>query len=287
MLLAALLIAACVGNVGAHPAARKVASCPEPERPLSDDFAPALRAFKADQANSAEDLSKDQLRLASRWAAGQTTLLRGTKMSLTVPEQGHFAAFSMLIDINSFTALVANHQLDIGISTFVRDVFAGAITAVERNNGAVIGINGDALFAVLLTHEDVFKSCVEIARDISEMANYLSGTEFEKSISSLPTMKIGIEHGWLDASSISTDAMGKIPFCIGPATNYASRILQPGHGNRCHVGPKAMAAGMAAYVDEDLENLTAGKPGEGLLSYWRLSMADVWVESPPDESAIH
>lgn len=60
-------------------------------------------------------------------------------MSLKVPERGYFAAFSMLVDINGFTALVANNKLDIGIGTFVRDVFSGAITAVEQNNGAVIG----------------------------------------------------------------------------------------------------------------------------------------------------
>lgn len=206
-------------------------------------------------------------------------------MSLKVPERGYFAAFSMLVDINGFTALVANNKLDIGIGTFVRDVFSGAITAVEQNNGAVIGINGDALFAVLLTPEDVFESCRRIAKDITAMADYLSGTEFEEGILTLPTMKIGIEYGWLDASSISTDAMGTIPFCIGPATNYASRILQPGKGNRCHVGPKAMAAGMSEYIGEDMEQSTSGKPGEGRLSYWRLDMGDAWAESEPENAA--
>ena len=195
----------------------------------------------------------------------------GMKMSLRVSERGYFTAFSMLVDINGFTALVANNKLDIGIGTFVRDVFSGAITAVEQNNGAVIGINGDALFAVLLTPEDVFESCRRIARDISAMADYLTGTEFEEGIPTLPTMKIGIEYGWLDASSITTDAMDTIPFCIGPATNYASRILQPGKGNRCHVGPKAMAAGMSAYIDENMKHSTSGKPGEGMLSYWCLA----------------
>ena len=49
-------------------------------------------------------------------------------MSLRVSERGYFTAFSMLVDINGFTALVANNKLDIGIGTFVRDVFSGAIT---------------------------------------------------------------------------------------------------------------------------------------------------------------
>ncbi|WP_234197156.1 hypothetical protein [Pseudacidovorax sp. NFM-22] len=39
----------------------------ELERLLGDDLAPALRAFEAAQASSAEDLSKDEIRLASRW----------------------------------------------------------------------------------------------------------------------------------------------------------------------------------------------------------------------------
>lgn len=40
----------------------------ELERLLCDDLAPALRAFEAAQDSSAEDLSKDEIRLASRWA---------------------------------------------------------------------------------------------------------------------------------------------------------------------------------------------------------------------------
>lgn len=54
-------------------------------------------------------------------------------MSLKAPERGYFAAISMLVDINGFTALVANNKLDIGIGIFVRNVFSGAIMAIEQN----------------------------------------------------------------------------------------------------------------------------------------------------------
>lgn len=40
----------------------------------------------------------------------------------------------MLVDINGFTALVANNKLDIGIGIFVRDAFSGAIMAVEQTD---------------------------------------------------------------------------------------------------------------------------------------------------------
>ncbi|WP_295537535.1 hypothetical protein [uncultured Pseudacidovorax sp.] len=41
----------------------------ELERLLGDDLAHTLRAFEAVQDSSAEDLSKDEIREASRWAA--------------------------------------------------------------------------------------------------------------------------------------------------------------------------------------------------------------------------
>lgn len=37
-------------------------------RLLGDDLAPSLRAFEAAQDSSAEDLSKDEIRMAGRWA---------------------------------------------------------------------------------------------------------------------------------------------------------------------------------------------------------------------------
>lgn len=40
----------------------------ELERLLGDDLVPALRAFEAVQDSSAEDLSKDEIRMAGRWS---------------------------------------------------------------------------------------------------------------------------------------------------------------------------------------------------------------------------
>lgn len=79
---------------------------------------------------------------------------------MKVPKEGSFAAFSMLVDINGFTALVAQNELGGGITQFVKDLFYGSIRAIEENNGAVIGVNGDALFAIFLEHEDVLEGCV-------------------------------------------------------------------------------------------------------------------------------
>lgn len=41
----------------------------ELEKLLGDDLAPALRAFEAAQDSSAEDLSKDEIHMAGRWAS--------------------------------------------------------------------------------------------------------------------------------------------------------------------------------------------------------------------------
>lgn len=202
---------------------------------------------------------------------------------MNIPENGHFHAFSLIADINSFTKLVANHDLPAGISAYVRDVLAGSIAAVEECEGSVIGVMGDAIFGVLPTSDAAFNACVLIARDVDRLCSYLSGTDYEEGVPELPSLKVGVEYGPLSASTISSAALGTIPFCIGPATNYAARIIAAGVGNRCHVGPAAMHAGLSNYIEFNKAIQIEGKAGESKYQYWKLDLSDVWIEGIPED----
>jgi hypothetical protein len=100
-------------------------------------------------------------------------------------------------------------------------------------------------------------------------------------------LKIGVELGTLDASTIATRAMGTLPFCIGPATNYAARILGAGRGNRCHVGPKAFEAGLGEYMPNAKMRRVRGKAGEPFYGYYHLDMSDIWIEGDPDDGIYY
>lgn len=202
---------------------------------------------------------------------------------MNVPESGFFQAFSIIADINGFTKLVANHALPAGISGYVRDVLIGSVSAIEKCGGSVIGVMGDAIFGVLPSSDAAFHSCVTIAKDVNELCSYLAGTEFENEVPELPSLKVGLEYGTLSASTICSEALGTIPFCIGPATNYAARIIAAGEGNRCHIGPSAMDAGFDRYIKYENALYVTGKQGEPIYQYWQLDLSDIWIEGVPTD----
>lgn len=206
---------------------------------------------------------------------------------MDIPKLPRFTAFSMIVDVNSFTALVAKNQLDVGVAQFVRDILAGPIAVVEREGGSVIGVNGDAIFAILPDAERTFSACVGIAKDLNNMCSYLANTDFIASIPAPPSLKIGVEYGILTNSTITTTALGTIPFCIGPATNYAARIIAAGSGNRCHIGPAAYEAGMDAWLSGQAILDVAGKQGEPTYSYYKLDLSDIWIEGERDDGEYY
>lgn len=199
---------------------------------------------------------------------------------MNIPNTGYFSAFSLIVDINGFTNLVSKHELH-DISQYVHDVLIGSISAIEDCGGSVIGVMGDAIFGVLEDSDAVVKSCISIANDLNAQCEHLSRTGYAKDLPALPSLKIGIEYGLLNAKKITSVALGSIPFCIGPATNYAARILGAGQGNRCHVGPEAMHAGLSDYIRPDQIFEVDGKPGEPTYKYWRLNLSDLWIEGSP------
>ncbi|MCG0577970.1 hypothetical protein K6Y76_16590 [Burkholderia cenocepacia] len=193
----------------------------------------------------------------------------------------------MIVDVNSFTALVARNELGAGVAQFVRDILVGPIAVVEGEGGSVIGINGDAIFAILPDAEGTYMACAGIAKDLNNMCSYLADTDYITSIPAPPSLKIGVEYGILDNSTISTKALGTIPFCIGPATNYAARIIAAGAGNRCHIGPAAYDAGMDAWRSGKTIRKVDGKRGEPAYSYYELDLGDTWIEGQRDDGEYY
>ncbi|MET3517786.1 hypothetical protein ABIC63_005591 [Pseudacidovorax sp. 1753] len=61
------------------------------ERLLGADLAPALRAFEAAQDSSAEDLSKDEIRLASRWVSAYDKARQAGMRDLGETGEAYFA----------------------------------------------------------------------------------------------------------------------------------------------------------------------------------------------------
>jgi len=200
---------------------------------------------------------------------------------MMLPEIGAIEAFAMIVDINGFTPMVSNsvHHND-SIAQFIRDVLSGGIEAVEKEGGIVVGFMGDAFLAVLDDVESVYKTCVGIAHDLDQQCEYISGhqrdfpDDWGYSHGGV-SLKIGIEHGWIDVSTIYSNFLGTQRILIGPPINYAARIITGGQGNRCNVGPEAMKHGMDQWWNSGPYSI-GGKSGEGKYVYWEMSLGEVW-----------
>jgi len=198
-------------------------------------------------------------------------------------------AFAMIVDINGYTPMIANAKYINGIAQFVRDVLVGGIEAVEKNNGVVVGFMGDAFLAVFDNPDSVLMTCSGIAKDLDRLCEYLASDkescpdnwEFHQGG---PGLKIAVEYGWIDISTIWSSFLGEQKLLAGTCINYANRISNAGIGNRCLIGPQAMKEGMNMWSCEGPFTI-AGKNGEGDYTYWQLDLSDVWVEGviEPDE----
>ena len=126
-------------------------------------------------------------------------------------------------------------------------------------------------------------SCAGIAKDLDRLCEYIS--EHQKEYPDYwhyakggTGLKIAIEYGWIDISTIYSDLLGDQRLLIGPPINYASRISSAGFGNRCLVGQEAMNShGMNQWMNNG-PYFVKGKPGEGDYVYWQLDLGDIWRE---------
>jgi len=201
---------------------------------------------------------------------------------MELPENTIIEAYAMIVDINGYTPMVANVKYINGIADFVRDVLVGGIVCVEKNGGSVVGFMGDAFLAILDNPEKVVTTCIGIAKDLDRLCEYITSNqedcpdiwEFTKGG---PSLKIAVEYGWIDISTISSSLLGDQRLLAGPCINYASRISNAGTGNRCHIGPAAYKNGVNGWHCEGPFTFK-GKTEEGDYDYWQLDLSDVWRE---------
>ena len=202
---------------------------------------------------------------------------------MILPTLGSVEAFAMIVDINGFAPMVSKsvHHND-SIAQFTRDVLSGGIEAVEKQGGVVVGFMGDAFLAVFDDVESVYKACAGIAHNLDNQCQYIAehqrdfpdGWGYARGGVGL---KIGIEYGWIDVSTIFSNFLGTQRILVGPPINYAARILAGGEGNRCNVGPGAMKHGMDQWWNNGPYSIK-GKPGEGEYVYWEMSLGEVWPD---------
>jgi class 3 adenylate cyclase len=205
---------------------------------------------------------------------------------MNIPGIGTIEVFAMDLDINGFTNMVSKTTRSDFIAQFVRDILSGGVETVERHGGSVVSFMGDAFLALLDDAESAYKAVVGIAKDLDRQCEYIS--DFQRTHSNDwafapggPSLKIGIEYGWVDISTIQSISLGTHLLAIGPAINYAWRITGAGMGNRCHVGPKAMEQGFSQWRNFGPYS-TKGKAGEDAYQYWQMALGDIWKEGAVD-----
>jgi len=203
-------------------------------------------------------------------------------MSINLPEDGGgLKAFAMIVDINSFTLLV--NSFSGSIAQFTRDILAGGIDTVEQHRGEVVGLMGDAFYALLPDATSVIECCIGIARDVNKQCEYFDHLRFHLNDTEYPQgigMKIGVEHGHLDVADIKTKVMGWQRLFVGEPVIYASRISGAGKGNRCLFGPAAAQLIQDSYPLKGPYKIK-GKAGEPQYTYYQFDLSDIWLEGRP------
>lgn len=211
-------------------------------------------------------------------------------MKFHLPTTGLFEAFAIIADINGFTGMVAEGDRNL-IADFVRDVLVGSIHAIEEAGGEVVGFMGDAVLGVLPDAESAAQACFVIAKDLDGQCAYITNAQKENPDNwgfapGGPSLKIGIEHGWLSVSEIESRALGTQRLIIGSAINHAARILAAGNGNRCLIGPSAAEHGLSNYELAGPYSVS-GKNGEPDYEYFQLDLGSIWIEGESEEGFSH
>ena len=200
---------------------------------------------------------------------------------MKLPKIGTIEAFALVVDVNGFTSMVKKTSKSDLVAQFVRDILSGGIEIIERHKGSIISFMGDAFLAVLDNVDSVYMSCVGIAKDLDRQCEHISVHQRDYPndwhyAQGGPGLKIGIEYGWIDISTIHSTLLGTQRVLIGPPINYACRISSVGEGNRCHVGPQAMKMGMDQWRNDGPYSEKV-KPGESEYIYWSMDLGDIWI----------
>jgi class 3 adenylate cyclase len=206
-------------------------------------------------------------------------------MSLSISENKAIEAFAIIVDINGFGIMVEKN-FDSQAQT-IRDILSGSIEAIERSGGIVVSFMGDAFLAIVSNTDDVYLSCIGIARDIDKQIDYITSLSKEfPYMPKGPSIKIAIEFGQIDVSEINSKFLGVQKLFIGSAINYAARIARAGSANRCVVGPLA-AELLRNEFDFDGNILSGpfsikGKRGENNFSYYKFLLGEILWDAGKD-----
>jgi class 3 adenylate cyclase len=194
---------------------------------------------------------------------------REIKTGLNIPQDGNINAFAIIVDLNQFTSMVREAE-KIGelIAQFTRDALYGAIKEIEAEGGEVVAFMGDAILGIIPDGDSAVRACFGIAKDINDQCEYISvgqtGNKDDWAFAFVPggpSIKIAIEYGTLDISTIHSRFLGERHLLIGSPINYAARISTAGEGNRCIVGLVAAKKEFSSYKLEG-PYFTKGKRGE-------------------------
>ncbi|MGO9020618.1 MAG: hypothetical protein ACLQVJ_19940 [Syntrophobacteraceae bacterium] len=193
-------------------------------------------------------------------------------------------AYAMIVDINGFSQIVRACVVG-GVAQDVRDILAGPIGVVEASGGEVVAFMGDAFLGIIENDDQLLEACCGIAKDIDRTCEWISDAQRQiqsdwSHMPGGPSLKIAIEYGMLDVSSIESRFLRQHTLLIGEAINYASRIARFGEGNRCVLGRVAgarMAKVVAAdYLEGPYRHVLTGKEHEGEYEYYFLDLGDIW-----------
>jgi len=210
---------------------------------------------------------------------------RIVKPGLPLPKIGHIEAFAMIVDLNGFTPMVEKAVCaNDSIAQFTRDALAGAIFEIEAQGGEVVAFMGDAILGILPDGDSAVGACFGIAKDLDRLGEYISGSQSDcKDMWAFapggPSLKISIEYGRMDVSTIGSRLLGAHRLLIGSPINYAARICKAGKGNRCIIGPEAAKKGFSQYT-LDGPHKVDGKRGESKYEHYFFDMGDIWIEGP-------
>jgi class 3 adenylate cyclase len=210
---------------------------------------------------------------------------RVIKLGPNIPKDGHVQGYAIIVDLNQFNSMVSKAE-ETGdlIAQFTRDALSGAIFEIEAEGGEVVAFMGDAVLGFMPDGEGVALACFGIAKDLDRQCEYISNAQDGKDYIGPfapggPSLKISIEYGMMDVSTIASRLLGEHRLLIGSPINYAARISKAGIGNRCIIGPAAAEKAFKQY-SLDGPHQIAGKPGEPDYEYYIFDLADIWIDGP-------
>jgi len=210
---------------------------------------------------------------------------REIKPGPNVPHSGRIEGYAIIVDLNQFTPMVTEaEKTGDSIAQFVRDALTEAIVEIEAEGGEVVAFVGDAVLGFIPPGEGVTLACFGIVKQIDRLCNYISDAQSDCEhmwafAPGGPSIKIAIEFGSMDVSTIGSRFLGEHRLLIGSPINYAARISNAGVGNRCIIGPTAAGKAFHQYP-LDGPHTIEGKPGEPDYRYYLFDLGDIWIDGP-------